>query len=204
MHSSHQFKYFHFTPLKNSDFTGVPFALDSFHPKRIKQYKITVRPRLVYIVELFDYDSYVFLKFHPKIHESNPERYQITDIGLSFGEIRKLLNTCCRIVLTVIEKQDNIDTIYSFFGQWYDKDNKLQRLTAKRFSLYEKQVSTFFSNENFFHYKREEINLYCLCSIKNKQFENQVHQLLDKLTIDINFIAQFMTNKAKALYLVFD
>jgi hypothetical protein len=204
MQSSNPFKYFHFTPLKNSDLTGVPYASDSFHPKRIKQFKITVRPRLVYIVELFNYDGYAFLKFHPKIHDSNPEKYQITNIGLKFGEIRKLLNTCCKIVLNEIEKEENANTVYSFFGQWYNKDNQLQRLSAKRFSLYEKQVTTFFSNDNFFHFKQKEINLYCLCSTKNTLFEDQVLQLLDKLTVNNDFIAQFMTDKAKELYLSFD
>ena len=125
-------------------------------------------------------------------------------MGLTHGEIRKLLNTCCRIILEEIDKREKDSKIYSFFGQWYDKDNKLKRLSTKRFTLYGKQVTTFFSDYKFFHFKQNEINLYCLSSSSNKYFSAQVESLLDKLTIDNNFIAQFMTKRAIDEFLTFD
>lgn len=197
-------KYFHYTILKNSNLTGIPYLSGTFQPTRNKQFKISIRKKLVYLIELYEYNEYSFLKFHPQIHQNNPDRYKITTMGLTYGEKRKLLNTCCRIILDEIDKNQKNSQIYSFFGQWYEKDNELERLFAKRFDLYEKQVTTFFSDDNFFHFKQKEINLYCLSTKQNKDFREKVSILLENLTVDNDFVAQFMTEQAKKEYLVYD
>ena len=204
MSSESQYKSFRYTLLKNANLSGIPYTIDFFEATGIKQYKISIRKKLVYIVELYDYKGFVFLKFHPKIHELNPDRYQITTMGLTHSEKRKLLNTCCLIVLDEIDKQLKDDIIYAFFGQWYDKDNQQNRLFAKRFNLYEKQVTTFFSIEHFKHFKFEPINLYCLSTIQNNEFESLILDLLQTLSENQDFVAQFMTKRAIDEYLNFE
>ncbi|PWH86280.1 hypothetical protein [Brumimicrobium oceani] len=78
-------------------------------------------------------------------------------MGLSVGNIKRLLNTSCKIILDEIDKSDNENIIYSFFGQWYEKDNDKNRIISKRFSLYRKQVATFFSLINFFILKKKQL-----------------------------------------------
>lgn len=95
-------------------------------------------------------------------------------MGLTHSEKRKLLNTCCLLVLDEIDKQLKDDIIYAFFGQWYDKDHQQNRLFAKRFNLYEKQVTTFFSIEHFKDFKFDPINLYCLGTIQSSKFESLI------------------------------
>lgn len=204
MSSDSQYKSFRYTLLKNANLTGITYTIDYFEATGIKQYKISIRKKLVYIVELYDYNGFVFLKFHPKIHELNPDRYQITRMGLTHSEKRKLLNTCCLIVLDEIDKQPKEDIIYAFFGQWYDKDNQQNRLFAKRFNLYEKQVTTFFSIEQFKHFKFDPINLYCLSTIQNNKFKSLILDLLQTLSENQDFVARFMTKRAVDEYLNFD
>jgi hypothetical protein len=167
----------------------------------VKSFKLKIRKKLVYIVELFYYQDFVFVKFHPKIHENNSNKYQLTGLGLSIAEIKGLLNTCCKIVLNDLDKNDGNNFIYAFFGQWYVKDNLANRVITKRFSLYEKQVSTFFSHENFFHYKQNVINFYSISPRTNKNFVTRIEQLLDYLTKERELVSLFMTEKAKDEYL---
>lgn len=198
---SEVYKYFHFSLLKNVDLRGIPHSTEVFQAKGLKQYKVSIRKKLVYLIEIYDYDGIEFLKFYPKIHENNPDKYQLTTIGLTYAEIRKLLNTCCKIVLHQFDSEKNKEPIYCFFGQWYSRDNQNDRLTAKRFNLYEKQVTTYFSHTSFKHFKIDPINLYCLGSVHNRKFEEQVGILLEKLSYKHDFVAQFMTESAKRLYL---
>ena len=200
-----QNNFFHFSHLKNTNSRNVSFDLgDVFFPSGVKFFKVKVRKNLIYIVELYYYNEYVFIKFHPKIHESNPKKYQIVGMGLKNEEKRRLLNTCCKIVLYDIDKNTSSHLVYAFFGQWYDKDNSSSRLTSKRFSLYEKQVATFFSESRFHHFKREIINFYSISNIENQNFIPQIRSLLEKLLSKEEIISLFMTEKAKNEYLIFE
>lgn len=199
-----QFKYCHYTPLKNSILTSnssLPFQKDS--PDRIKTFKVKIKRNLIYIVEIYYYNVYAFIKFHPKIHENHPKKYQIVGMELAIGEIKKLLNTSCKIILDQIDKNDDEDIVYAFFGQWYDKDNDKRRIISKRFNLYRKQVTTFFSYENFFHAEEEIINFYCISPKTNKNFNKQVKKLKSELANDMCLTELFMTEKAKDDFLNF-
>lgn len=90
-----------------------------------KIYKIKVRQKLVYYIELDYYEHTVFIKFYPKIIESEPSKFKKVGIGLKIAEIRKLLYTCC--VLVYQEIQMNPQKVFSFVAQIYDRDNLLKR-----------------------------------------------------------------------------
>jgi hypothetical protein len=196
--TSNQLKYCHYTPIRNSSLTSnssLPFQKDN--PDRIKTFKIKIKRNLIYIVEIFYYQEYAFIKFHPKIHESHPNKYQIVGMGLSIEDIKRLLNTSCKIILDEIDKSDDLAIIYAFFGQWYDKDNEKNRTGSKRFSLYRKQVTTFFTLDRFLHAEEEVINFYCISPKQNKQFDLQVKKLKNELADDMSLTELFMTEKAK-------
>lgn len=200
--TTNQLKYCHYTPIKNSNLSNsIHSPYQKFQPNRIKSFKIKIKQRLVYIVEIYYFKEYAFIKFHPKLHENNINKYQIIDMGMNVENIKKLLNTCCKIILDEIDKSEHADMIYAFFGQWYDKDNLKERLVSKRYNLYKKQVTTFFSVENFSHYYLEIINFYCISPIENRQFIKQVEKLREVLANDLEFTELFMTEKAKDQYL---
>ncbi|MBP5982313.1 MAG: hypothetical protein KA734_01215 [Fluviicola sp.] len=197
-----QYKYFKYTPLKRSNLRGIPqFNQDYIQPTTVKSYKVAIRNKIKYIVELYYYESIVFLKFHPKVFENHPNKYQLIGMNLRISEKRGLLNTCCKIILDEIDKSNDEKAVYCFFGQWYEKDNRLNRMHTKRFELYEKQATTFFSNQNFFHFKQSLINFYAISPIQNNKVSQQINQLFDEMTKKDEIIGQFMTERAKNEFL---
>ena len=94
-----------------------------------KIYKINVRPKLVYYIELDYYEHTVFIKFYPKIMESEPDKFKKVGMGLKIAEVRKLLYTCC--VFVYKEIQMSPQKVFSFVAQIYDRDNLLKRKKPK-------------------------------------------------------------------------
>ncbi|WP_159038412.1 hypothetical protein [Brumimicrobium mesophilum] len=125
-------------------------------------------------------------------------------MGLSVGEIKKLLNTSCKIILDEIDKSDDENIVYAFFGQWYKKDNEKNRIASKRFNLYRKQVNTFFTLDRFVHSEEEIINFYCISPKQNKRFNDQIIKLRNELANDLSLTELFMTEKAKEDFLGYD
>src|SRR5690554_148826 len=201
-HFQPEYKYYHYSQQRNSELRNSSYLSDrGLEPTKIKSFKIKIRKRIIYTVELFYYEDVVFIKFHPKLYESHPDKYQIIDVGLQLSEIKRLMNTCCKIVLNDLNKDDNSDLIYAFFGQWYFKDNQQKRISSKRFCLYEKQVSTFFSIKEFNHFKQKEINYYSVSLKSNQSFDKQNERVLDLLTRDEELVKLFMTETAVKEYL---
>ena len=123
-------EYFKYTPLTNTKVDHQdPANQSEIIPDKKKGYKITVRSRLIYKFELFYYEHFVFVKFYPSKFQASADKYSRSNIGLKVAETRKLLNTCCKIVHLEMNKNENEDKIYAFFGQWYEKDNRLKRLS---------------------------------------------------------------------------
>lgn len=195
------YNYYHYTPQRNSDRKHLPnVSIAKIEPSRIKEFKVKVRPKIIYCVELFYYDEIIFVKFHPKLFETDSDKYKKVGMGLSTAEIKTFLNTCCKIVAQDFTKNSK-SHIYSFIGQWYDKDNIKARLLTKRFSLYKKQVTTYFSAETFMHVTYDLINFYCITSKNNKSLQPQLNKLFETLASHNSIIEDFMTEKAKELIL---
>lgn len=202
MESEVAFKYFHYTPQKNSSYSrGFPYTDQGMSPDKIKSFKVKIDKKLKYIIELYYFEEFVFIKFHPKIYEGSKEKYKLVGMNLKIGDIRRLLNTCCKIVLQEMDKCDDPEMIYGLIGQWYKKDNKFNRLVTRRFDIYRKQATTYFSFENFIHYEEQVLNLYCICSNKNRKYKKQLKKLVDKIAMDKLLREEFMTERAKELYL---
>jgi hypothetical protein len=157
-----------------------------------KIYKIKVRQKLVYYIELDYYEHTVFIKFYPKIIESEPSKFKKVGIGLKIAEIRKLLYTCC--VLVYQEIQMNPQKVFSFVAQIYDRDNLLKRKKSVRFSVYKKMVTTYFNDQDYIHFNLEAYNFYCITRIENtEKFLPILQELTDAVSQHNHLINEFVT-----------
>ena len=157
-----------------------------------KIYKINVRPKLVYYIELDYYEHTVFIKFYPKIMESEPDKFKKVGMGLKIAEVRKLLYTCC--VLVYKEIQMSPQKVFSFVAQIYDRDNLLKRKKSIRFSVYKKMVTTYFNDQDYIHFNLEAYNFYCITRIENTtKFLPILQELTDAVSQDNHLINEFVT-----------
>ncbi len=150
---------------------------------------------MIYLIELFYYEELTFIKFYPKIHENNPNRYKVCDIGLSNSEKRKLLNTCCSIVHDEIEKDK--ERLFAFVAQIYDRDNEKKREISVRFSIYRKQVTTFFKLENYSHLMIKDFNFYCMAKASNKSFSKKIEAFITKAKKQESLVMEFITDRGR-------
>jgi hypothetical protein len=157
-----------------------------------KIYKINVRPKLVYYIELDYYEHTVFIKFYPKIMESEPDKFKKVGMGLKIAEVRKLLYTCC--VLIYEEIQMSPQKVFSFVAQIYDRDNLLKRKKSIRFSVYKKMVTTYFNDRDYIHFNLEAYNFYCITRIENTtKFLPILQELTDAVSQDNHLLNEFVT-----------
>ncbi len=156
-------------------------------------YKVKIRNKIVYHIELYFYKDFGFIKFYPKKFENDPNRYKRVGIGLTLIEKRSLFMTCCEIVSKYSEK--NPDLIYAFVAQVYDRDNDLDRLISIRYSIYKKLVTTYFSSDEYLHFSMDHFNFYAISKMSESDFIKKLQALIDKVEQDEDFCFQFMTQK---------
>ncbi|MEY4895037.1 MAG: hypothetical protein RL751_1862 [Bacteroidota bacterium] len=157
-----------------------------------KIFKIIVRPKLVYYIELDYYEHTVFIKFYPKIMESEPDKFKKVGMGLKIAEVQKLLYTCC--VLIYEEIQMSPQKVFSFVAQIYDRDNLLKRKKSIRFSVYKKIVTTYFNDRDYIHFNLEAYNFYCITRIENTtKFLPILQELTDAVSQDNHLLNEFVT-----------
>lgn len=161
--------------------------------ERIKTYKIKIRKKLIYKVELFYYKRFAFIKFHPAKMDNSPDKYKFVGVGLRIGEIKGLLYTCSNIVKDELQKYTDYN--FAFIGQPYDKDDKKQRRVAKRFDLYIKQVSTDFYDENdgIKHFYIEDLNFYTIYKKDDKKFKKDVTKFIEYIKNNDSIMQDCMT-----------
>jgi hypothetical protein len=159
---------------------GDPYYLNEFGicPTRIKKFKLKVRTRIVYRIELHYYDRIIFVKFYPKIQENNPDKFKLSGFNLSMTEKRKLINTVSVIVYEEIKKNDNQGYSFSFFGQIYDRDNLKNRKSSVRYSIYRKQVVNLFRSNSFKHTYVDSINFYLLTNGSNEVHDKNLQSII--------------------------
>src|SRR5690554_8211649 len=88
-HFQPEYKYYHYSQQRNSDLRNSSYLSDrGLEPTKIKSFKIKIRKRIIYTVDLFCYDDVVIIKFHPKLCESHPGKYRIIDVGMLLSETK--------------------------------------------------------------------------------------------------------------------
>lgn len=142
-------------PIKNtatSDFGGEGYFL----------YKVKLKNKKPYIIRVEKYpNDLYFLKFYPKNHESNPNKFKIRLNQKS--EFSRLIATCIDLAKKMLKK--NPDCCFGFFGQWDEKDvvseNDLKEISyvlSQRYRIYKSVIFSRLNNENFSFYFNDEIN----------------------------------------------
>ncbi len=165
---------------------------------KIDQYKVKIRSRIVYLIEIHYYERFAFLKFYPKILENSEDKFKQIGLGLKVGEIRKLIRTCSFLINSILEKNNQIN--FAFFGQVYDKDDEKNRLVSKRFELYKKQVVTDFYSEKIRHLEFEMLNFFTVSLKSEKDFEEDIEHFIEYVKFHQDKFQSFMTKKAWELF----
>jgi len=97
-------------------------------------------------VERFPFDLYI-VKFFKRNHERRKDKYNVlTNEGIAL----KIIYTCVRVALDIHRKNPNAS--FGFVGSPTEKEKENKTLyRTKRFRVYEKFASFFFSPENYEH-----------------------------------------------------
>jgi hypothetical protein len=161
---------------------------------KIDQYKIKIRNKLVYLIELHYFEKFIFIKFYPKILENSDAKYKSIGMGLKISEIRKLIRTCSDLINRILKSNPLFN--FAFFGQVYDKDDEKGRLISKRFELYKKQVATDFYSEKIKHLEFEMLNFYTISLKTEDEFNADISSFIEFVKFNPNKFQSFMTKKA--------
>jgi len=146
MPTSANFVYYPFTFLMRSISNGIPVSIYHFKSPKTKQW---------YIVRVEEYPHHFFgVKFYLKADSNNPHKYNRLS-GLN--EPRSVINTCIAIMLD-IEKQ-NPRASFGFIGANIEGEGLAN---TKRFRVYRRILTTYFSEEAFFHYQVIEQSAYAM------------------------------------------
>ena len=124
----------------------VPVLLYHFRSTRSNQW---------YIVRVEQFPMHFYgIKFFLKSDSNNPNKYnRLTGLN----EVRPVINTCIAILLT-IAKQD-MESSFGFIGANIQGESERE---TKRFRVYKRILTTYFSEEHFYHYQIIEKSAYAL------------------------------------------
>lgn len=142
----------------------VPFLLYHFKSSFSHQW---------YVVRVEQYPKDFFgIKFYLKADKLNPHKYNRMT-GLN--EPRPVINTCIAILLEI--SMHNPHASFGFIGaNMIDEDME----ETKRFCVYRRILTTYFSENEFYHYQMKEQSAYAL--IRRSELDAQP-QLLETLNM---------------------
>jgi len=154
----------------NLPYKGYSYRKATINNKPIEQvpivrryiYTFTDRFNQKYIVNIEQYDLEVYIvKFHLKKDTDNKKKYQVLT---GKGDVGRVLATCIKILLEEILYK-NASASFGFIGINSEGEGKSN---TKRFVLYQKIVSAYFSEKAFEHVFNENKSAYALLNRKNK------------------------------------
>ena len=124
----------------------VPFLLYHFRSSFSHQW---------YIVRVEEYpNDFYGVKFYLKTDKLNPHKYnRLTGLN----EPRPVINTCIAILLEI--GQQNLRASFGFIGANMINEGMTE---TKRFCVYRRILTTYFSEEVFYHYQMKEQSAYAL------------------------------------------
>lgn len=140
--------------------------------KSIHIYTFKNRKNTVYIVNIEEYENDIFiLKFHTKQHRLSKKRYNLLTHE---KDARRVIYSCIQIGREIL----SINTLasFGFIGapipiECERGKNKYHR--TKRFKVYQKFATFFFSPDNFEHRPNEQFSSYLL--LNRKKLESHLN-----------------------------
>lgn len=161
---------------------------------QIKRYKIKIRKKIIYFVDLTYYNKYVFIKFFPKKLEASPDKYKMIGLGLRLFEVRGIIDTCSEIIKLEMKANENYH--YALIGQPYSRDNDLKKFHSVRFSIYKKQATTLFKSDKVTHLPFEMFNFYAVSLKSEKDMLEDLRLLSSEVDIK-QFLEECLTNQGR-------
>ncbi len=120
----------------------------------------STKSNLVYLVRVEHYKMDIYIiKFYLKSNQNSPYKYNL--LSNTF-EPRRIINTCIHILLEIYQKDPNAS--FGFIGA-----NRLgeSEENTKRYRVYKKMVTTYFTDIHFHHHYNVDKSAYILIN-KNK------------------------------------
>jgi len=146
MLTSVNFSFYSFTFLMRSVSNDIPVLIYHFKSPKTKQW---------YIVRVEEYPHHFFgVKFYLKSDSNNPHKYNRLS-GLN--EPRAVINTCIAIMFDV--EKNNPQASFGFIGANITGEGFAN---TKRFRVYRRILTTYFSEDIFYHYQVIEQSAYAL------------------------------------------
>ena len=131
-----------------------------------------------YIVEFEEFPQNIFfVKFYRKKDKNSKRRFNViyNDYESKF-ELTKILNVCLSITKEHYGKNNKAS--FGFIGSSSEKD----RDVIRRYSLYSKFATSFFSKDKFEHYTNKEKGVYLLlnksCNHNLAKIEDIINELI--------------------------
>jgi hypothetical protein len=116
--------------------------------------------KYIVIIEQYDYDVYI-IKFHLRKDTHNKKKYQVLT---ATGDVGRVLATCIKILADEILAKKS-EASFGFLGMNSVGEAKNH---TKRYNLYKRVVSDYFSPESFEHVYNENKSAYALLNRNNK------------------------------------
>ena len=115
----------------------------------------STRSRQWYIVRIEEYPNKFFgIKFYLKADSLNPHKYnRLTGLN----EARPVINTCIALMMEFARQHQ--DSSFGFIGANLIGEGERE---TKRFRVYKKLLTTYFSEEHYYHYQILEKSAYAL------------------------------------------
>lgn len=140
------FVYYPFTFLMRNTAGDVPCLLYHFRSTRSHQW---------YIVRVEEYPNHFYgIKFYLKADSNNPHKYNHLT-GLN--EARPVINTCIAILMDISKRHS--DASFGFIGANLIGEGYYE---TKRFRVYRRILTTYFSEIYFEHYQILEQSAYAM------------------------------------------
>ena len=143
-----------YTFLTRQSAEEIPVLVYHFRSTRTKKW---------YIVRVEQYPNEFFgIKFYLKDDRLNPHKYnRLTGLN----EPRPIINTCIAILMELAEQFPN--SSFGFIGANSIGESEKE---TKRFRVYRRVLTTYFSEEHYFHYQIVEKSAYAL--VRKEAIEN--------------------------------
>lgn len=158
------FSYYPFTFLMRSTDGAVPCRLYHFRSTRTNQW---------YIVRVEEYPHHFYgIKFYLKADALNPHKYsRMTHLN----EARPVIRTCIAILLEIAE--NDLSASFGFIGANMEGEGSAE---TKRFRVYRRILTSYFSQEKFEHYQIIQQSAYAM--VRRTELEKNPH-IIEQISI---------------------
>lgn len=127
-------------------------------------------------------DDVNFIKFYPSRMENNPNKYKHRNDKKNYSyDFTRLVVSCIKLINSI--KENCPESIFAFFGQWDEEDQKRNNQYSQRYTIYKKVLVSKAKRENFVHIDMPGINSYALVPVEiySKELQDKLVERFENL-----------------------